>query len=112
MAKSFDQLASKTMTKASRARAAARARRIIGEVMLSQMREASGLSQKALAQRLGIKQPSLSKLEKQPDMQIKTLQKIVTALGGELKLVAEFEKGAVQITQFGGRARSPRVSVR
>lgn len=107
MAKTFDELANKSMSKASRARAATKAKQMIGEVMLSEMRAASGLSQKALAERLGIKQPSLSKLEKQPDMQIGTLQKIVSALGGELKLVAEFKKGAVQITQFNDRARVP-----
>lgn len=100
MAKTFDALANKTMSKASRVRAAAKANLMVRDVMLSQIREASGLSQKALAARLGIKQPSLSKLENQPDMQIRTLRKIVAALGGELKLVAEFKKGAVQITQF------------
>ena len=49
---------------------------------------------------LGIKQPSLSKLEKQSDMQISTLRRIVNALGGELEVIARFPNGTVKIDQF------------
>ena len=49
---------------------------------------------------LGIKQPSLSKLEKQSDMQISTLRRIVNDLGGELEVIAGFPKGTVKIDQF------------
>ena len=47
-----------------------------------------------------MKQPSLSKLEKQTDMQISTLGKIVTALGGELEVLARFPKGTIKIGKF------------
>jgi predicted XRE-type DNA-binding protein len=46
------------------------------------------MSQQHVAETLGVKQPSLSKLEKQPDMQISTLRKIAKALGGELEILA------------------------
>ena len=62
--------------------------------------EIGGKSQQQVARALGIKQPSLSKLEKQSDMQISTLQKIVEALGGELEVLARFPKGMVRIDQF------------
>ncbi len=59
-----------------------------------------GQSQRQIADVLGIKQPSLSKLEKQPDMQVSTLRKLVKALGGELEVLAKFPKGTVKIDQF------------
>ncbi len=60
---------------------------------------------------LGIKQPSLSNLEKQSDMQISTLRRIVNALGGELEVSARFPAGTVKIEPFNemgsGEAVSP-----
>jgi hypothetical protein len=46
-------------------------------------------------------------LEKQSDMQISTLQKIVKALGGELEVLAKFPKGTVKIDQFDPSHRRP-----
>jgi transcriptional regulator with XRE-family HTH domain len=73
---------------------------ILGELLLSEIRELAGKSQSQVADVLGIKQPSLSKLEKQSDMQISTLRRIVNALGGELEVIARFPKGTVKIDQF------------
>ena len=64
------------------------------------MRELTGKSQRQVADALRTKQPSLSKLEKQKDMQISTLRKILKALGGELEVFAKFPKGMVKIDQF------------
>jgi len=72
---------------------------------LSEVRKLTGKSQRQVADALGIKQPSLSKLEGQTDMQISTLRKIVAALGGELDVIARFPKGAVRIDQFEVRSR-------
>jgi hypothetical protein len=101
MAKSFDELVERTTTKRTRARAVRRTKELLGELLLSELRKAAGKSQGQLAADLDIKQPSLSKLEKQSDMQISTLQRIVAALGGELEVLARFPKGAVKIKQFG-----------
>ena len=37
---------------------------------------------------MGIKQPSLSKIEKQGDMQLSALQRLIAALGGKLEILA------------------------
>jgi transcriptional regulator with XRE-family HTH domain len=106
MAKSFDELVRRTTTAKTRQRAAARARELLGELLLSEIRELAGKSQRQVADVLGIKQPSLSKLEKQSDMQISTLRRIVNALGGELEVIARFPKGTVKIEQFNQANRS------
>jgi hypothetical protein len=100
MAKSFDDLVKRTTTKRTRAKAARRAKELLGELLLSEMRRLAGKSQRQVADALGMKQPSLSKLEKQSDMQVSTLRKIVRALGGELEVLAKFPKGTVKIDQF------------
>ena len=100
MAKTFDDLVKRTTGKRTRERAAARTRELLGELLLSEVRKLAGKSQHEVADALGIKQPSLSKLEGQSDMQISTLRKIVAALGGELDVIARFPKGAVRIDQF------------
>jgi transcriptional regulator with XRE-family HTH domain len=100
MAKSFESLIQRTTTERIRQRAARRTQELLGEMLISELRKMSGKSQRELAKTLGIKQPSLSKLEQQSDMQISTLQRIVRALGGELEVVARFPKGAVKIRQF------------
>ena len=111
MAKSFDALVRKTTTKHKRDRASARTRELLEELLLSEIRKCAGKSQRQVAHALGIRQPSLSKLEKQSDMQISTLRRIVNALGGELEVSARFPAGTVKIEPFnaagGGKAASP-----
>jgi transcriptional regulator with XRE-family HTH domain len=107
MAKSFDELVKRTTTKKTQARAARRTKELLAELLLSEVRQLAGKSQQQVAQALGIKQPSLSKLEKQSDMQISTLRKIVKALGGELEVLARFPKGTVKIDQFDPPYRRP-----
>src|ERR1043166_1485595 len=106
MAKSFDDLVKRTTTKKPRAKAARRTRELLGELLLSEVRQLTGKSQQQVAEILGMKQPSLSKLEKQADMQVSTLRKIVQALGGELEVLARFPKGTVKIDQFDPPRRS------
>jgi transcriptional regulator with XRE-family HTH domain len=100
MAKSFDALVKRTANKRTRDRAAKRSRELLGELLVAEMRKPSGKSQSQLAKELGIKQPSLSKLENQSDMQISTLRRIVEALGGRLKVMAHFPQGDVKLVQF------------
>lgn len=100
MTKSFDELVQRTTTKRTRAKAAQRTKVLLGEMLLSEVRQLTGKSQREVANQLGIKQPSLSKLEKQKDMQISTLRKIIKALGGELEVLAKFPKGTIRIEPF------------
>ena len=108
MAKSFDDLVKRTTTKKTQAKAARRAQELLGELLLSEVRQLTGKSQQEVAEALGMKQPSLSKLEKQSDMQISTLSKIIQALGGELEVLARFPKGTVKIDQFDASHRRSR----
>jgi transcriptional regulator with XRE-family HTH domain len=108
MAKSFDELVKRTTTKRTQAKAVRRAEQLLGELILREVRELTGKSQQQVAQTLGMKQPSLSKLEKQTDMQISTLGKIVAALGGELQVLAKFPQGVFEISQFDKASRRPK----
>jgi len=107
MAKSFDELVKRTASKRTRQRGRQRARELLFEMLLSEVRKLAGKSQREVAEALGIRQPSVSKLESQSDMQISTLQRIIAALGGELDVIARFPKGAVRIEQFDA-VKSPR----
>jgi predicted XRE-type DNA-binding protein len=100
MAKSFDELVKRTTTAKTDLRAVTRTREVLREMLLSEIRELAGKSQREVADVLGIRQPSLSKLEKQSDMQISTLRRIVNALGGELEVVARLPDGTVKIEPF------------
>ena len=99
MARNFSELRAK-MSPQSRARAAVRSREMMAEMFLSELRRLSGLTQNELAAALGIKQPTLSRLESQEDMQISTLQRLVKALGGELEIVAKMPGGRITLSQF------------
>jgi len=108
MAKSFDDLVKRTTTRKTRERAAIRSQEMLRKLLLSEIRELTGKSQQQVADAIGIRQPSLSKLEKQSDMQISTLSRIVKALGGELEVLAKFPKGIVKIDQFSKTTRRPK----
>jgi plasmid maintenance system antidote protein VapI len=112
MAKSFDELVKRTTTKKTQAKAARRTQELLGELLLSEVRQWTGKSQQEVAESLGIKPPSLSKMEKQRDIQLSTMQKIVAALGGELQVVAKFPKGTFKINQFDLASRRAKSSTR
>ncbi len=81
-------------------RAKARSKEMMAEMLLAEIRKQTGLTQEDVAASLGIKQPSLSKLESQTDMQISTLRRLIEALGGNLELIAHLPSGDVRISQF------------
>ncbi len=58
------------------------------EMDLRALREAAGLTQEELAQRIAITQSQLSKLERREDHRISTVRRYVAALGGELEIAA------------------------
>lgn len=71
----------------SRARINARAAEIRQEITLAKLREELAVSQTQLAAALGVKQPSIAKMEKvDNDPKLSTLKRYVAALGGELAL--------------------------
>lgn len=99
MAKSYENLRKK-MSPEARARAEAGARKLLAEMPLHELRTARRLTQEQLAETLHIKQASISKMEKRTDMYISTLRKLIEAMGGELRIEAEFPEGKVAITSF------------
>ena len=70
--------------KERRARVKAEADELHREYLLSQIRQQIGFTQADVAERLGVSQPTYAECERGSNMRIGTLQKIVTALGGEL----------------------------
>ncbi|MEM5338940.1 XRE family transcriptional regulator [Paraburkholderia azotifigens] len=99
MARKFEELRAR-MSPESRARSKAIADKLRAEMPLYALRQARGLSQEALAQRLNVKQPSIAKLEQRTDMYISTLRDHIRALGGELEIIARFPEGDVKLTNF------------
>ena len=68
-----------------------RARALIAEEMsLRDLRKARKQTQERVAEKLGINQENVSRLERRSDLLISTLSSYVEAMGGKLSLVAEF----------------------
>jgi transcriptional regulator with XRE-family HTH domain len=84
----------------SLARAKAQAKEMMGEMLLAEIRHAVGLTQEDVARSLGIKQPTLSRLESQEDMKLSTLRRLIQALGGELELIVHLPGGDIRLGQF------------
>lgn len=99
MANKFTQLRSR-MSPESQARAEAKAKVMLAEMPLNELRQARGLSQKMLADVLHVQQPSIAKMEKRTDMYLSTLRSHIEAMGGQLEVVARFPDGVVKISNF------------
>ncbi|ABE76295.1 MULTISPECIES: helix-turn-helix domain-containing protein [Psychrobacter] len=78
----------------SQARIKQLAEQLLLENQLSRIREELEISQKELAQTMGIKQPSLSAIENRGnDLKISTMKKYVEAMGGKLRIDVELPTG-------------------
>jgi DNA-binding XRE family transcriptional regulator len=100
MAKNFKQLQAK-MRPESLARSEAKAKQMIEEMPLDELRKARELTQEHLAKVLGVKQSAISKMERRTDVYVSTLSDFIRAMGGELEIRAVFPDGSVRINQFG-----------
>ena len=80
----------------------ARAVELIAEEMaLRELRKAHHRTQASMAKQLGISQDGVSRLEKRSDLLLSTLRNYVEAMGGNLRLVAEFpDQPPVMLTGF------------
>jgi DNA-binding XRE family transcriptional regulator len=99
MARKFRDLVAQ-MPQERQARIAAGTQRLIDEMPLQELRRALDLTQQQVAATLGINQVAVSKMEGQTDMYVSTLRRFVEAMGGELRIVAHFPEGNVEINQF------------
>ena len=59
-----------------------------------------GFSRGKVAEKLGIDQGAVSKIERRTDMYLSTLRNVIQALGGQLELTACFPTGRVQVLTF------------
>lgn len=97
--KSFSTLRD-NMSPQARARSALKADALRSEMDLAELRKARQLSQESLAAELQVSQGSVAKMEKRNDMYLSSLRRFVEALGGELKVTAEFADRSVTIKPF------------
>lgn len=74
---------------------------IAEEMSLRDIRKALKQTQEDLGNKLHIGQDGISRLEKRSDMLLSTLNKYIEAMGGSVKVIAEFpDRGSVQIKSF------------
>ncbi len=75
-------------------------RELLAEMPLHELRRARELTQKDLAETLHITQPAIAKLEQRTDIYVSSLRSYIEAVGGHLKIIAEFPEGEIAITNF------------
>ena len=75
-------------------------RELLAEMPLHELRRARTLTQQDLAETLQVSQPAVAKLEQRADVYVSSLRSYIEAVGGKLKIIAEFPEGEVAITNF------------
>lgn len=60
------------------------------EIALHQLRERRGVTQAAIAEHLATSRPNVSRIERETDIRLSTLERYVEALGGHLEVQAVF----------------------
>ena len=108
MARTLNQVISE-LSPERRQRIERRYRELKQEVeSLRELREIAGKAQADVATALKIKQPSVSKIEKQADMYLSTLRGYVEAVGGELELVVKLpRRPALRLQRIGDALGQP-----
>ena len=86
MARKLDDVMA-SLPSGRRRRVEARARELAS---LRDLRQAARQTQEQLAISLGVRQDTISRLEKRSDMLLSTLRHYVESMGGKLELVAQF----------------------
>ena len=90
----------KDFTPERRQRVDAMRSELLAEMPLHELRRARALTQRDLVETLKVNQPAVAKLEQRADMYVSSLRSYIEAVGGRLKIVAEFSEGEVAITNF------------
>lgn len=74
---------------------------ILEEHALRRLRKARKLTQEHMAELLGVRQDSISRLERRSDLLLSTLRGYIEAMGGSLQLVVKFDDDhAVPVRSF------------
>ncbi|NLX25430.1 MAG: helix-turn-helix transcriptional regulator [Lentisphaerae bacterium] len=90
----------KGMSKERLERIAKKTEALKKEMALQELRQALNMTQAELAEKLHVNQAAVSKYENQSDLYISTLRRILSSMGGELRITAHFAEGDVVINQF------------
>ncbi len=85
------------MTPERRARIEAEVRRDVLALELRELRQEAGKTQAEVAEIAEMTQAELSKFERRDDHLLSTLRRYVTALGGELEIVAVFDNKRIAL---------------
>jgi DNA-binding XRE family transcriptional regulator len=81
----------KDFTPEERAAVEARTAELVEEELsLRDLRQARHLTQERMAELMGVAQENVSRLERRADLLLSTLGNYVAAMGGKLRLIAEF----------------------
>lgn len=73
---------------------------LLQEMALAELRKARDMSQVQLAEKLGIRQPSVADMEKRTDMYVSTLRSLIEGMGGRLDIIARFQDTDIRIKNF------------
>ena len=89
------------------------ATKILEQMHLGEIRKALETTQMELASRTGMKQAEISRIENHAEAsQLRTLQRYVAGLGGDLQIVAQFPDGVrAEIPLKSGRPVKSRIKV-
>ena len=111
MGRNLDQVIAE-LSPERRKRVEARYRELRQEVDgLRELRQIAGKAQADIATALNIKQPSVSKIEKQADMYLSTLRGYIEAIGGQLELTVKLPRRPALRLQHLGDASTDTVPV-
>ena len=98
--KPFSEL-TKGFSSARRHRINEMAEQMLAQMPLHELRRTRAFTQQELAEKLNVNQPAVSKMEQRGDTNISSLRSYIEAVGGKLKITAEFPEGEVGITNYG-----------
>jgi predicted N-acyltransferase len=102
----------KDFTPRERAKVKARTAELIEEELtLRDLRQARQLTQERMAVLMGVEQENVSRLERRTDLLLSTLGSYVAAMGGKLRLVAEFPNRhpvAIALADITGEVPAPK----
>ncbi|MEH1850826.1 MAG: transcriptional regulator [Nostoc sp.] len=97
--KPFSELRNR-MSPERRERNKTRAQIALLHLTLMELQESLGVTQDDLEKKLSDVESTISELENQEDIQVSTLSRYIKALGGNLKIVADFPQEEIVLAQF------------
>lgn len=74
-------------------------------ILLSRLREHRGITQQELADRLGVRQATISGIEHRHDVQLSTVRRVIEALGGILEIFAVFSDARYRLNMSSSEYR-------